>query len=282
MIQKINYLITGFFDIILYPFSFIGPFWGILFLSLVTALIALFGYKYLSSPRAIKQAKDKIKANILGIRLYKDFWKVILGSFARSLFYTGKYLLLNIATILIILPILFPLFVQMDVRYGRRPFTPGETIVVKAGFSENPYNLDIRLLESSLYTPLMNPLYIDAFHDEDHKNPWQEVDWKLVATATGKGSIKIKVGDTVFEKGLVIGKYRDALSNAKFKTSRWDHFIHPAEKLLSPPANLETITIDYPGTKVHFLGLGLPWWVYYLVLVLIIVLALKKRFKVEF
>src|SRR5512136_868508 len=102
MIQKINYIITLVFDLVLYPFGFINPFWGVLFLSILMSFVVLMVYKKISSPKTIKATKEKIKANILAIRIYKDFWKVILSSFFKSMFYTVKYFSLNMVPLLVI------------------------------------------------------------------------------------------------------------------------------------------------------------------------------------
>lgn len=266
----------------LYPFSFINDFWGIFFLSLITSLVVLVVYKYLSSPSKIRKAKDKIKANILAIRLYKDFWKVIIGSFFKSLFYILKYFALNIGVIIIILPLLLPLFVQMDVRYGMRPFQPGEEFIIEATFSQDPNSLDIQLLESENFKPTMNPVFINAFKDEEKTKPMREVNWKVKVTGEGNAKIRIKVNDNIFEKTLLIGKHHKALSNKKFMDSSLEHFIYPVESLFPGKSDLNYIHIDYPGKIVSFLGLRIHWIIIYLVLVLIIVLALRKRFGVEF
>lgn len=282
MIQKINYVITKIFDVILYPFSFINDFWGILFLSFLTAIIALIVYKYVSSPTKIKKAKDKIKANILAIRLYKDFWKVIAGSFFKSLFYTLKYFALNIGVIIIILPLLLPMFVQMDVRYGMRPFKVGEEMIIKAAFSGDPNECDVQLLENENFKPQMNPVFINAFKDDEMKKPLREINWKVKVTGKGSAKIKIKINDKVFEKNLWTRKHTKAFSNKKFSASSIEHFIYPVEDLFPENSNLKYVYINYPGKNVSFLGLGIHWLIYYLVLVLIFVLALRKRFGVEF
>jgi hypothetical protein len=239
-------------------------------------------YKYLSSPAKIKGAKDKIKANILAIRLYKDFWKVIAGSFFKSLFYVLKYFALNIGVIIIVLPLLAPLFMQMDVRYGMRPFRVGEEIIIKAAFTRDPNSLDIKLLDSENFKPKMNPVFINAFKDDDKKKPLREVNWKVEAAAEGAGKIRVQVDGEIFEKTLLIGKNNKALSNKKFGKSSIEHFIYPVEPLFQENSNLKYIYINYPGKNVSFLGLGIHWIIYYLVLVLVIVLALRKRFGVEF
>jgi hypothetical protein len=288
MIHKINYIITRIFDVILYPFGFINEFWGILFLSLLMSFVVLYIYKFVSSPGAIKDTKNKIKANILAIRIYKDFWKIILSSFFKSLYYVLKYFTLNFGPVLLIIPILFPAFVQMDVRYGMRPFKVGEDIVIKAAFSTNPNDLSVELEGNDYFKPRMNPVFINAFtgddeNDEDaEKTPIHEVNWKVEALKNGITEIAIKVNGQEYKKKLVIGNSRNALSNKKMNKSSWEHFIYPSEDLLPEDGSLEHIYIQYPGKNISFAGITTHWLVYNLLLVLIIVLALRKRFGVEF
>ena len=286
MIQKINYFFTRVFDIILYPFGFINEFWGILFLSILMSFVVLVIYKYISSPRMIKETKNKIKANILAIRLYKDFGKIIISSFFKSVFYTFKYFILNFGPVLLIIPILFPAFVQMDVRYGMRPYQVGEEIVIKTEFSRNPNELEVQLLENGDFKPKMNPVFINAYkvynNNGDKEGPIKEVNWKTEATQEGIAKIEIKVNDKVFEKSLVIGDFRGALSNKKYKDSSFSHFIYPAEGLLPEADTLDNIYIQYPGENVSFAGIRTHWLVFNIILVVIIVLAFRKKFGVEF
>jgi hypothetical protein len=273
MIQTINYAITKIFDVILYPFSFINDFWGILFLSIVSSVVVLVIYKYVSSPRLIRRAKNQIKSSILSIRLYKDFWRVIVSSFGKSLAYTLKYFVLNFGPILLIIPILLPVFAQMDVRYGMHPFEEGEMFVVKAKFNRSIEDLDVRLLANRHIEPVMNPVFIKALN---------EVNWKLKVVNGETTTLEIEVGDRVVKKILFTGDYRGAISNKKLSRSQLDHFIYPVEDLLPQDSPLEYIYIRHPGKLVSFLGTRIHWIIHYLVLVLIIVLALRKRFNVEF
>jgi hypothetical protein len=290
MIHTINYFITRVFDVILYPFSFISPFWGILFLSILMSFVVLYIYKWVSSPRAVKAAKNKIKADILAIRIYKDLWKTIVGSFFKSLGHTFQYFGLNFLPLLIILPILFPVFVQMDIRYGMRPFHVGEEIIIQASFSRNPNDLDVELLESDYFKPKMKPVFINAYrvYEEsgEKKGRIREVNWKLEVVRTGMAKIRIKVRDKIYEKQLAIGSFAStggaALSNKKMNKTSLEHFIYPAEKLLPNPGDLENIYIRYPAGEVSFAGITTHWLVFNLILVIIIVLALKNRFGIEF
>ncbi|MCP4213958.1 MAG: hypothetical protein GY765_04835 [bacterium] len=282
MIQKVNYFFTRLFDVILYPFSFIPEFFGVLFLSALMSLVVLVLYKYLSSPSAIKDTKNQIKANILAIRLYKDFGKVIALSFFKSLFYTFKYFLLNFGPVLLIIPILFPTFAQMDVRYGMRPFQVGETINVKSAYAKDPIWMDVKLEESEHFKPVMNPIFINAFEDEEKTIPIREVNWKIKAEKEGVAAIALNVNGEIFKKQLVIGKYRGALSNQKYKASSWWHFFYPVETLLTGSDAPDHIYIRYPGKDINVLGMEINWLILNLILVLVLVLAFHKRFGVEF
>lgn len=297
MIHTINYAITRFFDFILYPFAFISPFWGILFLSILMSFVVLYFYKWISSPRLVKSAKNKIKADILAIRLYKDLWKVILKSFLKSLFHTVQYFCLNFMPLFIIIPLLFPVFAQMDVRYGKQPFDPGDSFIIKASFSQNPKEMKVELLENQYFKPVMNPVYINAFVQDEgdgEKKPIREVNWKVKALKPGATTIGIKVNGRVYEKNLVIGgpasdgaevspvDRQGAMSNKKMKESSWAHFLYPAEPLLPGDGVLQHVYIRYPGTEVSFAGITLYWIFWNLILVVIVVLALKNRFGIEF
>ncbi len=273
MAQKINYALTRGCGLLLWPFQKLPPFWGILFLSLLTSLFVLAVYRAVSNPAQVKRTKNLIKAHILAIRLYRDSWRVIVVSFFKSLYYTGKYFALNLRPLLLALPLLFLLFVQMDIRYGMRPFRVGEDIVVKAGFGRDLGALNIELQPDRHFQARMAPVFINAL---------REVNWKLRAVENGTTAVSVTVNGATVRKNLLIGSGLPALSNQKMATSAWAHFIYPVEKLLAPSEALETISLRYPPRRIGFLGLHGHWLYFYLILTTIIALALKKRFGVEF
>lgn len=282
MIQKFNYALTRIFDVILYPFGLLGDFWAILFLSILLSLIVLVIFKYVSSPSRIKDTKNKIKSSILAIRLYKDFWKVITGSFVKSLFYTLKYFMLNIGPVLIIIPILFPIFVQMDIRYGMRPFKADDVFVFKARLDSDLSDINIQLLNNDDFKPVMNPVFINAYRDEERTRPIHEVNWKLKCLKPGRTELRVRINQQVVVKNLEISGKTVALSNRKLAQSSWAHFLYPAEKCLKNPGPVHTLSLRYPSKSISMFGLKIHWLVLHLILVVVIVLALRKRFGVEF
>jgi hypothetical protein len=273
MAQKFNYFLTRACDLLLAPLAKLPPFWGILFLSLLTSLFVLVVYRAVSSPRKVKDTKNLIKAHILAIRLYRDSWRVIVVSFFKSLAYTAKYFALNLFPLLLVLPLMFLLFVQMDIRYGMRPFRVGEDITVKAGFTRDVGPLAVELQADPHVEVRMNPVFINAL---------REVNWKLRAARNGAVAIALRIDGATVHKNLVIGQGLLALSNRKMSDSGWEHFIYPAERLLEPAPALAAVSLRYPPRAIGFLGLRGHWLYYYLALTMIIALALKNKFGVEF
>jgi hypothetical protein len=273
MAQKINYFFTRGCDLLLFPFAKLPPFWGIFFLSLLTSLFVLAVYRAVSNPQKIKAAKNQIKAHILAIRLYRDFWKIIVISFFRSLYYTGKYFVLNLIPLFLVLPLMFLLFVQMDIRYGMRPFQVNEDIVVKAGFSQDINKLSVKLQADPHFQIRMNPVFINSL---------REVNWKLRACQNGSGAIAITVNRTTVGKNLLIGARVPALSNKKMAASGWEHFIYPVEKLLEPQTPVRFIAIQYPPRTISLLGFKAHWLIFYMALTMAMALVLKNKFGVEF
>jgi len=283
MIQKLNHFLTNIFDVLLYPFAGLNAFWGILFLSILMSFVVLYAYKWFSSPSGVKEAKEKIKAHILAIRLYKDLWKIIVSSFFKSLYYTGKYFLLNFGPLLVILPILIPTFMQMEVRYGIKPFDIGDQMQVKAAFNFDPNELNINLLENETFKPVMNPVFINAdLKDGNDTNHISEVNWKLETVKTGDSAIRIKVGDRIYEKSFRVGDGLAAVSNKRMNASSWEHFLYPVEALLPADGEVVSVRFDYPTRYIQFAGITWHWLVLNLIIVLVVVLAFKNKFGIEF
>jgi hypothetical protein len=119
----------------------------------------------------------------------------------------------------------------------------------------------------------MNPVFVKAL---------REVDWKLRAGRDGAATIAIRVGNDTVRKDLVIGEGLPALSNKKMADSGWEHFIYPVEKRLEPRTPVRFIAVRYPARRIPVLGFRTHWLVIYLALTMVIALALKDRFGVEF
>src|SRR5690242_16183574 len=108
----------------------------VIVISIVIGLLMVIAFRYTSDQKAIGRAKDRLKANLLAVRLFQDQLPVVMRAYARILGGTGTYLRLAFTPLLIaILPITF-LIIQLDRYLGWMPFVPGQTFLVEARVSD--------------------------------------------------------------------------------------------------------------------------------------------------
>ncbi len=119
--NAINRAVTKFFDLVLTPLEAISDEFALLVVSGVFGVLALWIFKYISWQEGIKATKNKIKGNLIEIRLYQDDLVVVSKAIAQVLWRNGKYLCLNF---LPFVPLAIPftmVVAQMVVRYAYEP-----------------------------------------------------------------------------------------------------------------------------------------------------------------
>jgi len=268
-------LLTRILDAVL---SWIPRAWDLLplvLLSIMAGFMVLLVYRFVSSPAKIKDSKNKIKAHILAIRLYKDEWRVILKSFFLSLLATLRYFALNTIPLLILLPLLAPLFAQLEVRYGLSPFQPGALVDIKGTFTASLDTLEPELIPDAWYKLSMDPVYVYA------KN---EAHWQIEILKPGQFVLGINTSQGKLDKKIRCGDEdkRPALSEKRHSGALFDGLLYPVELPLKAADPAAAIRIHYPGRLFEIAGFGVHWIWLHLLIVIVLVLALKKRFGIEF
>ena len=67
----------------------------VVLLSFVIGLLMVVVFRYTSDQKAIRIAKDHLKAHLLAVRLFQNQLPVVLSSYGRILLSTGRYLRLS-------------------------------------------------------------------------------------------------------------------------------------------------------------------------------------------
>ena len=97
-------------------------------ISLIVGLVMVVVFRYTSDQKAIRVAKDHLKAHLLALRLFQDQIPVVLRSYGRIVLATGHYLRLAFKPLLfVIVPLIF-LIVQLDRYLGSMPIEAGAAI----------------------------------------------------------------------------------------------------------------------------------------------------------
>jgi len=270
----LNSAFGAIFDVVFAPFRSLGPWPGMIFISLATGVVMLLIFKKTSNQEAIKRAKNQIKARLLEIRLFKSDTAgtfrsqgAMLGANARYFAHAVRPMLVMFIPVLLILS-------QLNLRYGAASLRPGEQALVKVKLAEGVGALataaTLRAPDGlAVETP---PLRID---EEG------EIDWRIRADAPGLHRLALDIGGATVEKLVAVEQGMPAKISPLRARKFFDLLLYPGEKPLPKSAPVTSIKVDLPPQRLPLFGGGVNWLVAFFVLSLVFGFALKGVFKVE-
>src|SRR5215470_139726 len=154
-------------------------------LSLVIGFLMVIVFRYTSDQKAIRIAKDHLKAHLLAVRLYQDQIQVVLISYWRIIRSTGTYLRLAFMPLLYVSVPLILLMAQVDRYMGYRPMAAGQDFLVTAIAA--PAALD--------QISLQLPAGVSLTAPPVHVPAQNEVVWRVVSQMAGTHELKLAAGD---------------------------------------------------------------------------------------
>ncbi len=217
------------------------------------AMVILFGYT--SDQKAIKIAKDQLKAHLLAVRLFRDQLPVVAGSYAKILRGTGRYLRLAFMPLLyVILPITI-LIVQMDRSLGSTAIKPGQPflLTVRASNAEamNALSLDL-------------PPGIEMTAPAVHVAADNEVVWRLLAGKPGDYEIQVVDGGQTAPKTVRVSPALTRVSSVRLRGQFLERMLSSGEAAL-PPGTIESISVNYPDRNIEIAGYEMNWiWLFFI------------------
>jgi hypothetical protein len=262
-------------DLILLPFRTLSPWFGMMAVSLLTALLMLEVYKLTSNQTAIRRAKDRIKAHLYEMRLYKDNMRVTLAAQGAIVKANLAYMGANLKPLAVMIVPLVLILAQINLWFDRAPLRPGEETLVKAGLeaSADPVTLDV-----ALETPPCLEVTAPAVRIPDE----HEVVWRVKALTPGSGKLLLRTGGRIAEKSVVIGgRPLTKVSALASRGSFWKRVLHPGEASLPAETPVRSIEVIYPAKSLTAFGVNVHWLIAYLVLSIAFGFAFKGVFKVE-
>lgn len=269
--------ITRAFDVILTPFSRLHPWVGLVVVSVVTGVVMLLIFGKTSNQKKIAETKDKLKAYVMEMWIFRNDTRVMLssiGSVARS---NLQYLRHSLRPIVFLIVPVIIIMVQLGIRYQNEPFMPGQDSVVTLKFRDGvlPSETPVELVGQMGARPVSLPLRVDATG---------EVQWLLSPRLPGQHMISFAVGGSeVVTKTVSVGPERSigVLSEVRARAGTWDAFLYPGEKPIPRDSVVESITLDYPQRRLLLLGLNVNWLLAFFVVSVAAGFALKGVFGIE-
>lgn len=270
-----NYVFGKIFEYLFFPFRSLSPWIGMIFISFLTALFMLFVFRFTSNQEGIRKVKNKIKAYLLELRLFKDSFTLSLKAQGNILRHNLKYISYSAKPMLIMIIPLILILIQLNLWFGYQSLSPGERAILKVKLKENlnPLDLDLSIEPSPGYVIETPPLRIEEE---------REIDWRLRAGKKGVHDLVLILNGQKLKKKIAVAQAQlNKLSPIKVQKNFITELMNPGEAPLPSNSTLEAIEIVYRSKNMNFFGWQIHWLIVYFALSIIFGFALKVLFRVQ-
>lgn len=269
----VNGIVGRLFDLVLAPFSG-APAWGLVVVSLLSAVWALLLFRAVTPQRRLAAARDRLVGHIFEMGLYQDHLRVV-GRIQRDLALANlRYLSASLpALVVLALPMLLTLG-QLEARYARRPLHIGESAVLAVELSPAAAS---RLDELQVTAPA--GVVIEAGPVRDRAAG--AAAWRVRASTPGRHELAVTLGgQPVATRTLAAGS--GLVRTAETASISWSHaLLYPGERQLPGGGPVLETRLRYPPRTTRYLGVELDWLAAFMLASLAGGLALKNVLKVE-
>ena len=263
------------FEGIFFPFRNMNPWFGMIAVSLLTGLLMLFIFKYTSNQDGIRRAKNKIKAHLLELRLFKDSMSISLKAQGNILRSNVKYIGYSFKPLLVMIIPLILILIQLNFWFAYDSLQPGQEAILRVKLQEESpvLNTPIDLHSTSGLAIETAPLRIEEE---------SEINWRIRALETGIHELHFSADNQEFTKKVSVGQRRlSKISPLKTRRSFLKELFYPTESPLPNNSAVQSEEISYPARNLKLFGLRIHWLIIYFALSIIFGFALKGFFGVE-
>ena len=270
-----NFIFGKIFEVIFFPFRGMSPWIGMILISFLTALLMLLVFRFTSNQEGIRTVKNKIKAHILEIRLFKDNLSVSLKAQGNILHYNLKYIAYSAKPLLVMIIPIILILIQLNMWFGYESLALGQEAVLKAELEmdESLLDAEIKIEPSSGLAIETPPLRIEEE---------REVNWRLRAKEEGIHELWFTLNGKKFVKKVSVDqKPLSKISPLKVRHNFLDELFNPGEAPLSGGLHVKSLEIQYPSKLMNLFGWRIHWIIVYFALSIIFGFSFKGIFKVE-
>lgn len=274
MWSVVNQTLNIVFDAWLWPFQALPVIWQIVALAIPATVFSLLVFRYFSNQDGIRNAKNKIKAHLLELRLFKDDMGVTLIAqrdiFRNSLLYM-RYALAPMAVMIV--PFIL-ILIQVESRFAFRGLDTGEQAVVSV-------TVDTQKQASQLQDVMSLPEGLLQETPALRINSTGETFWRISGVTPGKYEVTFSIEGQSFEKQVVVDPHSSHLSPSVYRASDFRTLGSPAEPALADDLPVSSVTLNYPRASAEFAGLSSASWLLF-AFTLIFGFAMRGLFGVTF
>ena len=274
----LNIILTKLVDLLWIP---LGPLPGVLTLVVWSALAGILAgllFRYTSNQKALGDVADKVRANLLAMRLFKDELAVTLRCQCELMKAAGMRFWYALPAFVVMLIPFVLLLVQLALRYEHRPLRVGEAALVRLDLSPEAWS---KFRDAQLVAPAGVTVETPALRDKRE----HAIYWRIRPQSAGVSQLRWELGQGAIEKRLTVSDDSGRLcivSDLRPGRNFWDRLLYPGERALPADSPAQGIAIDYPARTTPMFGVDVPWWLTFLIASILIAFLLRPVLKVRF
>jgi hypothetical protein len=273
LIVWINAAANAFGRVALAPIAVLPGWLSATLVAVVMGVLMLVVFKYTSNQRAIKIARDEIKANLLALKLFKDSAAVALRAQASILLGAGRLAIYSIVPMLVMVVPVLLFMAQLAQWYQARPPAVGEDVIVTLklnGSVDAPWP-EVSLQPTPAIEPTIGPVRVQT---------QRALYWNVTARQGDYHRLAFAVDGQTVEKELAIGHGFLRTSPMRPGWNWADVVQYPAEQPFPPSSAVHSIAIDYPARPSW--TSGTDWWIaYWFAMSMVAALCLRRALNVN-
>ncbi len=256
LVDRGNAGLTALFDLLCLPLSALPPIGALAVLSCGDGVGFVWLFGLLSDQERIRAVRDRIRGNLLGVRLFRRDPGVVLRLQGRILGDTWRFLRLAAVPMLVLAAPLALVMAQLHLRFAARALAPGEAAVVTAVVR------DASLLEGPL--KLATPPGVTVETPPVRVRAAREVSWRVRLERPGHHRLRVQVGNRMVVKTLVGGAGWGSVPQRRTGEGLLRALLAPGEPTIPRGSGIESVEVAHPRLDLRLFGVALDWWIAFL------------------
>lgn len=254
---------------VLTPFDYLGPFWGLTLLSLLSGVGMLWVVGKTTPQTLVEKSRAKMDSAVYEIRLFLDSPKRVFISLGRLIGHSLLYIAYMLPAFVILAVPLGLMYLSLETRHGMDALPLNTPFVVEVQLESGADGRKLSATHTEGLEITAAPLVVES-----------EGRVYLRAEAKTKAAHSIYLamnGQRAVEKKIITDP--DALQMQPQRTKGLDRFYSYGPED-APDAPIAAVSVTHPAKDGSYLGISMPWWLWWLLLMMISAFGLRKQLGV--
>ncbi len=246
------------------PFDLLGPFWGLTLLSILSGIGMLWVVGKTTPQKLVERARNRMDSAVYEIRLFMDSPKRVVISLGRLMGNSLLYIATMLPAFVILAIPLGLMYLSLETRHGLEAIPTGQAFVISVELADGVDGRALGVTPGDTIEITAPPLYVESAN---------MAYVRAIATSAKVGSVFFDVGGRAVEKRIVADP--DALQVEPDRASGMDLFLSYGPEP-SLDGAITGISVSHATKDGRYLGIDMPWWIWWLVLMMIAAFGLRK------